>query len=740
MQGIDRKYPLGVDYNARNRLTTIENYEFIIELWQNIGTNQTGTLAVPENTTIIKGQYPNNDPLVADEDALVAFADVDGKPTMRPAKASDGSFVFIDSLDADNGNFILTDLPTSAVTIYFFIKIKLKDWNNLAGFNVSHVRDLNNVSSGEFFFSYSTFLAEYADDIDYNDIIRCSLTATNNSTVDRVCTIYFKLGDYLVQQSFLIPALTSHIFTYDFEDVDIFQVNTVTFHNSAMQVVGTVPIAAYPEFEMFFDAQVGNMTANFLFAANDFCNVIWGDGTSDEIIVNGNYSKSTTTLVHTYSTTGLKRITFTNSKVIIFRVNVADSRGSQYYISDISQLRNIENLYLYASDSHPNVTISKASFRKATKKLDVCYYGSSIELDDTCFSAIVYSTFFIRYAYNFNVSADKLSEIMLYAKNFRIYSASINSDYWTNRNLNVNSLIVAPYIMSDLSLINCNLINIDRNSDFGDGNVYYFQNSNLLNEAIDNAFYVLVNTNNYTGTGAKSINLIGQSNGRRTVASDADYNALLALGWTITCYNPNAEPYGYLYNWFVVDTDRIAPSGTHIPTVAEYDTLLTFLGGASVAGGKMKEVGLTNWNTPNTGATNESGYTAIGTGYRLSTGSFSGAKVYNMIWRREESTAANGNRSYMAYNSAAVTINAVDKKSGLCLRCLLDDPSGWVAGDTITDFEGNVYQTVKIDEQVWLASDLRCTKYNDGEPIPHIVDTTLWASLVTPGYCSFNNT
>jgi uncharacterized protein (TIGR02145 family) len=75
--------------------------------------------------------------------------------------------------------------------------------------------------------------------------------------------------------------------------------------------------------------------------------------------------------------------------------------------------------------------------------------------------------------------------------------------------------------------------------------------------------------------------------------------------------------YGRLYNWYAAtDSRNIAPTGWHIPTEAEWRTLIYYLGGFSVAGGKMKETGTIHWITPNTGATNESGFTALPTGFR----------------------------------------------------------------------------------------------------------------------------
>jgi uncharacterized protein (TIGR02145 family) len=77
-----------------------------------------------------------------------------------------------------------------------------------------------------------------------------------------------------------------------------------------------------------------------------------------------------------------------------------------------------------------------------------------------------------------------------------------------------------------------------------------------------------------------------------------------------------------LYNWYaVVDSHNIAPEGWHVPTDAELQNLVNFLEGASVAGGKMKAIGTIQggdglWNSPNTGATNSSGFTALPGGYR----------------------------------------------------------------------------------------------------------------------------
>jgi uncharacterized protein (TIGR02145 family) len=73
----------------------------------------------------------------------------------------------------------------------------------------------------------------------------------------------------------------------------------------------------------------------------------------------------------------------------------------------------------------------------------------------------------------------------------------------------------------------------------------------------------------------------------------------------------NKSVYGALYNWSTMTSNKLCPVGWHVPKRAEWTTLITYLGGESVAGGKMKETGFLHWQSPNTGATNESGFSAL---------------------------------------------------------------------------------------------------------------------------------
>jgi len=102
-----------------------------------------------------------------------------------------------------------------------------------------------------------------------------------------------------------------------------------------------------------------------------------------------------------------------------------------------------------------------------------------------------------------------------------------------------------------------------------------------------------------------------------------DNTAWANLSTGAWCYylnnTANGTIYGKLYNWYAVNDPRgLAPNGYHIPTDAEWTTLTTYLGGSTLAGGKMKEAGSSHWLSPNTGATNSSGFKGLPGGFRYS--------------------------------------------------------------------------------------------------------------------------
>lgn len=137
-------------------------------------------------------------------------------------------------------------------------------------------------------------------------------------------------------------------------------------------------------------------------------------------------------------------------------------------------------------------------------------------------------------------------------------------------------------------------------------------------------------------------------------------------------------PYGALYNWYAVGTGKLAPAGWRVPTETDWATLISFIGGGSVAGGKLKEVGTAHWSSPNTGATNETGFTAVPGGGRISI--FGGYAFINMPWWNYlwSSTAyayPPGAYSYgITTNNAAISYGPYYLKSGLSVRCMRPIP------------------------------------------------------------------
>ena len=146
--------------------------------------------------------------------------------------------------------------------------------------------------------------------------------------------------------------------------------------------------------------------------------------------------------------------------------------------------------------------------------------------------------------------------------------------------------------------------------------------------------------------------------------------------WDYSNNSSNSETYGRLYNWHTVNDERgICPVGWHVPSWGEFSQLHQFLNGTSVAGGKLKEVGLEHWNSPNTGATNESGFTGLPGGYRNPTnGSYGNIGNVGFLW--SSSTGSNVNDGYyqsMSNNSTNVIVNAIGKSFGMSVRCVSDE-------------------------------------------------------------------
>jgi uncharacterized protein (TIGR02145 family) len=135
--------------------------------------------------------------------------------------------------------------------------------------------------------------------------------------------------------------------------------------------------------------------------------------------------------------------------------------------------------------------------------------------------------------------------------------------------------------------------------------------------------------------------------------------------------------YGAIYNWYTVNTAKLAPAGWHIPSQAEWSTLAAKLGGDATASGKLKSNGTIEggnglWYSPNNGATNSSGFSAAPGGYRRDNGSCFGMGYSGYWWTITENDTQTAWYSDMDYSSTTVYYYTGSKVYGFSVRCVKD--------------------------------------------------------------------
>lgn len=212
--------------------------------------------------------------------------------------------------------------------------------------------------------------------------------------------------------------------------------------------------------------------------------------------------------------------------------------------------------------------------------------------------------------------------------------------------------------------------------------------------------------------------------------------------------------YGALYNFPAASKNggsgigSVAPDGYHVPTNDEIITLATFSGDTSISGAKFKEIGTEYW-TSDSGATNDYLFNARGAGTRyapLDNYIFIEFKNQGIYWTCTDSLDTPGHAHVFGfvYNSNVFLYsnppsNLVNlHQIGRSIR-LIKNTSDWAEGETVTDIDGNIYPTIKIGDQVWMAANLAVTKYNNGTPIPNVTGSSAWQALTTHAYCWYNN-
>jgi len=163
------------------------------------------------------------------------------------------------------------------------------------------------------------------------------------------------------------------------------------------------------------------------------------------------------------------------------------------------------------------------------------------------------------------------------------------------------------------------------------------------------------------------------------VTADIQWKTLTTGAFCHYDNNPsNTTLYGELYNLYAItDARNICPQGWHIPADTEWTTLCEFLGGKSIAGGKMKSTGTIEqdnglWYSPNTGATNSSGFTALPGGYRINYGNFYSLGNVAYFWSSTDTLSLNSWNYILDANNENLNRNFNLKTNGFSVRCCKD--------------------------------------------------------------------
>jgi uncharacterized protein (TIGR02145 family) len=293
--------------------------------------------------------------------------------------------------------------------------------------------------------------------------------------------------------------------------------------------------------------------------------------------------------------------------------------------------------------------------------------------------------------------------------------------------------------------------------------------------------------------------------------------------------------YGAIYNGYAAKSDKLCPTGWHVPSDSEWTNMITYLGGGRMAGVKLRESGTNHWTGGTSEGSNESGFSAMPANVREAyTGNFGG--IGSIASFGSSSKTQSGNDFGLIsiyYNNDIYRTYPADLRYGSSIRCCKDTPpsepsipspangativstspvltwtcsdpdgdlltydiflgttdnptnaisSGQAASyvaprlttstkyywkviakdsrgattvgpvwsfttsseiqaepDPVTDIDGNVYKTIKFGTQIWMAENLKTTRFKDGMVIPHVTENTVWSATESPAYCWYTN-
>jgi uncharacterized protein (TIGR02145 family) len=195
---------------------------------------------------------------------------------------------------------------------------------------------------------------------------------------------------------------------------------------------------------------------------------------------------------------------------------------------------------------------------------------------------------------------------------------------------------------------------------------------------VDGNLYTSVKINQQTWLG-QNLNVSHFRNGDPIpqVSSDEEWEKAGAEQKPVWCHYENSDEhgktYGKLYNWYAVHDERgLAPKGYHIPTDQDWNALSVYLGGGEKAGGKLKEKGTAHWKSPNSDATNSSGWNGLPGGLNYSFGTFVDVENTGYWWTSVENGEVTANVYSLSFKNSTLADLFLNKGVGLSVRCIRD--------------------------------------------------------------------
>ncbi len=265
-----------------------------------------------------------------------------------------------------------------------------------------------------------------------------------------------------------------------------------------------------------------------------------------------------------------------------------------------------------------------------------------------------------------------LVDVILNGEDYIFYMDLNNDDH-----INIVDIVIMVDIILHPELFGCNDPHAPNYDDIA---LYDDSSCETLTDIDGNSYrIILIGDQEWM---AENLKVIHYRNGDpiTTGYSGWDWTDLSTEAYAVYADDPeNVETFGNLYNWYVVDDTRdVCPEGWHVPTDDEFQELVDYFGGDVIAGGPLKDTGTIEgndgiWYNPNSGATNESSFTALPGGQRdNSGGNYHFINYYGYFWSSTANSDYDAWARVLNNSDSGVNHWNADKSFGLSVRCIKD--------------------------------------------------------------------